>query len=142
MGAVVFQLGIFLLSLMCMIMAFSTAMVIIEFKEKTDIFKTVGDAILSLLAVTIGVYNFNLKDFHNPLLLILYIFYSIATIFLLLRLLLGVVTSKTIGESEQVEGYAYLERAELTLELETNCGLDFRKALFVSMDLARNLEFD
>merc|ERR1712112_123569 len=48
-----------------------------------------------------------------------------------------------MGEEDgQVEGFAHLERAELTIELESSCKLAFRKRVWASMKMDDAVEFD
>jgi len=53
-----------------------------------------------------------------------------------------IMATITTEGDEHVEGFALLERAELTIELESSCQLDFRKRIWANMKMDDAVEFD
>jgi len=73
---------------------------------------------------------------------ILYIIFSIVATFIFFRLILAIMTTITINEAKLVDGYAYSERAELILELESICSLKARRQYYAGMHMDLPVEFD
>jgi len=142
LGAVAAQYMIFVVSLLIVLVGFSAAQVLVETHEpKKDAYSGVKNSILNHIAIVTGIYNFDMKH-YNPLMTFLYIAYSVIASFILCRLLLAIMTTITIIEAPLVDGYAYSERVELILELESICTLKQRREFFLRMGMAAPVEFD
>jgi len=142
LGAVASQFLIFILSTLIILVGFAAGQVLVEtHKEKKDAYSSIKNSILNHLAIATGVYKYDLSH-YNPLMTILYILFSILASFILFRLILAIMTTITINEAGLVDGYAYSERAELILELESICSLKSRRAVWAGMSMELNVEFD
>lgn len=143
LGAVGFQFIVYLLCMVFLLLGFATSMILSRGRngEKSENFDTLWHSLLNLYATTLGLYKFELSDFSAQM-LILYIMYSITTIFVLTRLLLAIMSTITIEQDRHVEGFALIERADLTIELESSRDMKYRQKVYDSMRLDEPLEFD
>eukprot|EP00397_Hematodinium_sp_SG-2012_P002998 GEMP01003006.1.p1 GENE.GEMP01003006.1~~GEMP01003006.1.p1 ORF type:complete len:1130 (+),score=154.99 GEMP01003006.1:81-3470(+) len=143
LGAVGFQFMIYLLCILFTLIGFATSLVLSEGKsdDPSHHFDSLWDAILNLFASILGLYNFRLEGLSGQM-LIFFVLFCMVSIFLFTRLLLAIMSTITIEEDHHVEGFAFLERAELAIELESSCAINHRKSLWNTMNMDAPLLFD
>lgn len=140
LGAVIVQFFIFYACLLVCLMGFATGMYLADHPVITH-FDNVWHSILYLYATFLGIYSFYLYEFSAQMLLLFFLF-SVGAVLMLGRLILAIMTSVTVNQDSQVEGYAFLERAQLSVELESMCSLGFRQRVWAKMGCESSVEFD
>jgi len=142
-GMVSKQFAIYLLSVVFMLVGFATSLLLSQGKDgsKSDKFDSFWNSFISLFASLVGIYEFNLQDFSGQM-LFFWIVFCLASVFLMTRVLSSIMSTIAIEEESLVDGYAFLERAKLVIELESSCSLVSRQRFWDKMQMDAPVEFD
>merc|ERR1719421_2529572 len=135
------ELGKFGVLALIYLMAFGTAVHVAmpNLQEFQDVFYSV----LTLFSVMLGIFELDFGGQHNDLVLQLsLLIFMILAVVLLLNLLIAQLNQTYHEVWKEMEGYALIHRASITVEIESTLKMQRRRAMWDSLEFKEPLEFD